>query len=379
MIKIAYIIDTVYSPVGGTERQLLLLLKHLDRCRFTPVLCTLTLSTWLDKHFDVCPLHVSGITSFKRVDTWIKIWRLSRFLKEGHIDIVQTFFSDANKVGIIAAKLAGVPLVISSRRNQGYWHTKAELAQIKILNHWVDLFIANSFSTKEWVNVVEGVAEEQIKVAYNGIDLSLFDADSRSQRVQYRKMLGIEDHVISVCMVANYRPIKGYEVFLRAAKVVAEQTSNVVFFAVGDFDEQDGYYSNLRELTKQLELEDRFIFLGPRSDVALILQAIDIGVMSSNSESFSNALGEYLAAGLPVVSTDVGGARESISSGENGYIVPVGDYQALGEKILEVISREDCVVMGKASRERADRFFSLSSMVRRHQEIYLSGLQHEKN
>lgn len=379
MKKIAYIIDTVYSPVGGTERQLLLLLQHLDRSKFTPILCALTLSDWLEKSFTNCPLYVSNITSFKKLDAWKNMWRLSRFLRDERVDIVQTFFQDANKVGIIAAKLAGVPLVISSRRNQGYWHTKAELAQVKILNHWVDLFIANSFSTKEWVNAVEHAAEEKIKVAYNGIDLSLFDANNRSQRTLYRQMLGITDHNIAICMVANYRPIKGYEVLLRAARVVAEHASNAIFFAVGDFDEKDDYYDKLRELTDQLSLTDRFIFLGPRSDVALILQAIDIGVMSSNSESFSNALGEYLAAGLPVVSTDVGGALESISPGENGYIVPVGDYQALGDGILEVISREDRSVMGKASRERADRLFSLSSMIRRHEEIYLAGLNHETN
>lgn len=379
MTRIAFVIDTIYSPVGGTEKQLLHLLKHLDRNRFTPLLCTLTLSDWLDKHFDACPLYVSDITSFKRLDTWGKIWSLSRFLKDERVDIVQTFFPDANKVGIIAAKLAGVPLVISSRRNQGYWHTKAELAQVKILNHWVDLFIANSFSTKEWVKTVECVAEEKVRVAYNGIDLSLFDANNRSQRTLYRQMLGITDHDIAICMVANYRPIKGYEVFLRAARVVAEQASNVIFFAVGDYDEQDEYFDKLRELSSQLGLKERFIFLGPRTDVSLLLQAIDIGVMSSNSESFSNALGEYLAAGLPVVSTDVGGALESISMGENGYIVPVGDYQSLSERILEVIFREDRSVMGKASRDRADRFFSLSSMIRRHEEIYLAGLKHETN
>jgi len=377
MIKIAYVIDTVFSPVGGTEKQLLLLLKHLDRSKFTPILCTLTLSDWLEQSFSECPLYVSDITSFKKLDAWKKIWSLSRLLKNERVDIVQTFFQDGNKVGTIAAKLAGVPLIISSRRNQGYWHTKSELMQLNILNRWVDLVIANSFSTKEWIKAVEKIEDDKIRVAYNGIDISLFDADKRLQRSHYRQLLGITNDDIAIGMVANYRPIKGYEVFLKAAQLVAQKTSNIMFFAIGDFDGEDEYTSKLFEMTEQLGINEHFNFLGPRLDVASILQALDVGVLSSNSESFSNALGEYLAAGLPVVTTDVGGAQESVSVGENGYIVPVGDYQSLGNRILDVITCEDRALMGKISRERAERLFSLTSMIARHEELYRTGINNE--
>ena len=377
MIKIAYLIDTIFSPVGGTEKQLLFLLNQLDRNKFTPILCTLTLSDWLDHNFAVCPLYVSNITSFKKLDTWNKIWRLSRLLKRERVAIVQTFFSDANKVGILAAKLAGVPLIISSRRNQGYWHTKSELTQTRFFNRWADLFIVNSFSTKEWLKAVEFVDEEQIKVVYNGIDISLFDADKRSQRSNYRQMLGIANNDIAIGMVANYRPVKGYEIFLKAAQVVASKTPNVIFFAVGDYKGEEEYANKLHELADQLGLKESFRFLGPRSDVADILQAFDFGVLSSNSESFSNALGEYLAAGLPVVTTDVGGASEAVSLGENGYIVPVGDYQSLGKCLLKIIARTDRTAMRKVSRERAEHLFSLARMVEQHEEIYRAGIHNE--
>lgn len=368
MIKIAYIIDTIVVETAGTEKQLLLLLNNLNREKFKPYLCVLHRSDWLDYNYQGDPYFLAQITSFKTFSALTGILGLAQFLKRERIDIVQTFFSDANKAGILAARIAGIKCIVSSRRNQGYWHTWGELAVLRLINRWVDLFIANSQSTCNWAQQVEQIPAKKIEVIYNGLDLTLFGQNSRLLREKYRQELGLLNETLVVGIVANLRPVKAHDVLLRAAKLVIDKLPNAQFLLIGDEEEQCAM--GLRTLVHELGIADNVHFLGQRTDVSELLSTIDIGVLSSNSESSSNATAEYLAAGLPVVSTDVGGAREAIEDGWNGFVVEVGDYVALAERILEITLSGSFLEMGKRGRQRAEELFSQASMLQRHEGTY---------
>lgn len=367
MIKIAFVIDTIESPTAGTEKQLLMLIKHLDRKKYTPYLCVLRTSRWLREEFRDCELHEVGITSFKNPASYNKIWQFSSFLRRQKMDIVQTYFNDSNKAGILAARLAGICSVVSSRRNQGYWHTPVELFFLKILNHWVDVFVANSSSTQKWVQNAEGVPAEKIKVIYNGLDLHAESIENvQQQRQTLRSALNISEKCPLVGQVANLRPVKRHDVFLRAAQSVVARCPEAHFVIVGE----GGELPALELLARELEISNQVHFLGKRDDVTAILNALDVGVLSSDSESFSNAVVEYLACGLPVVSTDVGGSREAIDPGKNGYIVPTGDHGAMAEAICRIISNKEGVEMGKLGRSKAESLFAMEAMVAHYQELY---------
>lgn len=370
MIKIAYIIDSLMTDTGGTENQLLMLMRNLDRTRFKPYLCVLHDSEWMQANYKD-PYFIAGISSFKKPSALLGMLRLARFLKREQFDIVQTFFSDANKAGILAAKLAGTPLIISSRRNQGYWHTKGELAALKFLNPWAQLFIANSRSTCRWAQEVEGIAGEKIKVVYNGLDLGLYGLNAETLRARYRCELGVKSDTVVVGMVANLRPVKGHDVLLQAARLVVNEAPHVHFLLVGSGELRQ----QLQGLACELGIERHISFLGQRRDIPQLLNSFDIGVLSSNSESSSNAVVEYLAAGLPVVSTDVGGAREAIDDGLNGFVVPVGDHVAFANRMLDILRRNNFREMGDNSRRRAEEFFSVTAMIKNHEDIYSEGLQ----
>ena len=367
MIKIAFVIDTIESPTAGTEKQLLLLIKNLDRKKYLPYLCVLRTSRWLREEFCDCELHEVGIASFKNPVSYNKIRRFISFLRLQKIDIVQTYFNDSNKAGILAARLAGTRSVISSRRNQGYWHTPIELFFLKILNRWVDVFVANSFSTQKWVQNAEGIAAEKIKVIYNGFDLYAESIENaQQQRQELRSVLNMSEKSPLVGQVANLRPVKRHDVFLRAAQSVVVQYPETHFVIVGEGGERPA----LEQLANELKISNQVHFLGKRDDVTAILNALDVGVLSSDSESFSNAVVEYLASGLPVVSTDVGGSREAIDPGKNGYIVPTGDYEAMADALCRIISGNLGVEMGKRGRIKAESLFSMEAMVTRYQELY---------
>lgn len=365
MIKIAYIIDTIESPTAGTEKQLLLLLENLDRQQIRPYLCVLQGSEWLKNEFDLCPVYNLRIKSFKDPVSYRRIWNYAKFLKREKIDIVQTHFRDAGIAGILAARMAGVR-VISTRRNQGYWLTRRELLIQKVLNRWVTVFIANSHSTKKWANEVEGIPEDKIRVIYNGIDPGPYLKLSPETREKYRRILEIPGNSPAIGIVANLRPVKGIEVFLRAAQLVKKQIPEARFVIVGDGVEKD----NLERFADESGLNEGVTFLGKREDVVQILSALDVGVLSSHSESFSNSLIEYLAAGLPAVCTDVGGCREIIEHGVNGFVVSAGDYRAMSDYIIKIIREGMFDEMRTRNNKKAETGFSMNQTISMYEEIY---------
>lgn len=366
MIKIAYIIDTIESPTAGTEKQLLMLIKHLDRAKIQPYLCVLRKSDWLVNEFDLCPLFVADINSFKSVKGLLGIHSLSRFLKGQGITIVQTHFRDASIAGTLAAKFAGIQTVLGTRRNQGYWLTPTEKVIQNYLDKWITCYIANSHNTKLWQMETEGVAEDRIHVIHNGFDFSVFDSIPADVRQTIRAALGIPVDAPVVTIVANLRSVKDHVTFLKAARLVADNSPETRFLIVGEGPERSG----LEDLCKDLGLQSQVIFLGKRTDIPQILCASDVGVLSSKSESFSNAVVEYMAAGLPVVATDVGGVREAVDDGINGFIVPVGNSALMGKHITELLNTNSMDRMGQESRQRCIERFALKSMVEKTGYLY---------
>ncbi|MCC6347512.1 MAG: glycosyltransferase [Nitrospirales bacterium] len=368
-IKIAYVIDRIDSPTAGTEKQLLLLLKSLDRSRYAPVLCLLRSSEWVEKVFDVCPVRIVDIRSFRDPRSYGRIGRFAAFLRQEGVGIVQTHFRDAHIAALLAARLAGVRIVIAARRNQGYWLTRRELSLQRFLNRWVTLFLANSLSTKKWSMDTEGIPDGKIRVVHNGIDPDFYGAVSGEARRRHRSLLALPPDAPVVGIVSNLRPVKGVDVFLRAAQAIRREVPGTHFVVVGDGGERKG----LERLSRGPDLAGSVHFLGKRDDVPSLLSAFDVGVLSSRSESFSNALIEYSAAGLPVVATDVGGAREAVVQGVNGFIVPPGDPGALAGAVVRILTGKALArYMGERGRERAQELFSLRRFVEETEKVYHS-------
>jgi len=366
MIKIAFVIDTIESPTAGTEKQLLMLIKHLDREKFQPFLCVLRLSKWLENEFHDCELLHIDVASFGNLRYWKNILNFVFFLRKKRVNIVQTYFADGNKVGVFAGKLAGIKKIISTRRNQGYWHTNYEVAILHILNRWVNFFLANSENTRQWTVKTEGIAPQRIKVIYNSLENERFYRASEDRRLAFREHLDFPPNAIIVGIIANLRPVKAIDVFIKAAKIVSGKSLKTYFIVVGDGPERDF----LKTMCHEMELGASIRFLGKRQDIPEILSCIDIGVLSSSSESFSNAIVEYMAAGLAVVCTDVGGAREAVEDGVNGYVVAAGDYRGMADQLNTIIDENLYTSLGQLGRVKAEQLFSHKEIVNRYQRLY---------
>lgn len=366
MIKIAYVIDTIYSPTGGTEKQLTLLLSQLDRSRFEPVLCVLHSSEWLENSFDLCPLYNLGINSLMHPVSLLRFAKFVRFLKTERVDVVHSFFKDGMRIGITAGKLAGVKKSIAVRRNQGYWMKGFDLQITKITNSWVDLVLANCYSTRTWAFEVEGFPLEKIQVIHNGIDLKPFQGIPLDTCREYREKLGIPAEVPIITIVANLRPVKSIDMFILAAVKVASKIKDARFLIIGEGDLE----TELKQMADEQGVGGAVHFLGRRYDIPQLMAISTIGVLTSSSESFSNTIIEYLAAGLPVVCTDVGGAREAVEDDVNGYVVPSGEHVAMADKIISILSSGKILSMGAESRIKANALFSLTAMMEKYEEVY---------
>lgn len=346
-IRIAFLIDTIESPTAGTERQLLLLLEGLDRREFEPWLCVLQSSTWLERNFHLCPVRVLDISSFKSPLAWWHILRLAFWMWREKIDILQAHFRDASLAGLPAAWLARVPGIVATRKNQGYWMTGGELALQKSLNLIPDVFVANSQATRQWAHHIEKISPDRIRVIHNGFIGELRPV-SDERRIAARQALGLPLDAPVAGMVANLRPVKRIDVFLRAAALAAREFPAARFVVVGEGRER----VRLEGLCTELGLADRVMFLGRRSDVMDIMPALDVGVLSSDSESFSNAVIEYMAAGLPVVATDVGGCAEALGESPAGILIRPGDIDALVQAILRFLGDDDLRTLARTMHPR---------------------------
>jgi glycosyltransferase involved in cell wall biosynthesis len=329
-IRIAFVIDEL-TPGAGTENQLLLLLSRFDPARLRPYLCCLRGE--IEKLRSITGVPVVDLSMHRLASprAALSLLGFRRWLRRERIDGVVTFFLDGNLVGTLAGFLAGLP-VISSRRNIGYWHSPWQLRKLRALNAITDWHLANSEAARRYTVEAEGVDPRRVRVIPNAVDLERFHpANGDFGREEARQSeLPPGDPLIGC--VANLRPVKGQDVLLRAFAAVAAELPAARLVLIGDGPER----AALASLAASLAVGERVTFLGSRDDVPRLLRRLDVGVLSSRSESFSNTLLEYLATGLPVVATSAGGSAELPLDSGCARLVPPDDPDSLARALLEV-------------------------------------------
>lgn len=370
--KILFMIDYVASRNGGTEGQLSYILSRLDRSRFEPFLCCLWPTPWIQDHSPPC----DHIVLFRKPVRWVSaafsIPRLRNFVCSGQFDIVHTFFPTSNVLGALAARLASVPTILSSRRDLGYWKRWQDTILLRAVRGIPTCYVANSYAVKKETAASEGIDPSKIIVIHNGVDVQAYERDFRKQVAAIKGKYHVLEDELVVGVVANFhRRVKGVDKFIEAAGLVAAEIENVRFFVVGKGNQRQE--EHFRNRLRQLQLSERFMFTGEVEDVRPFLCLFDVGVLPSLSEGFSNSLMEYMAAGLPAVATDVGGNRELITDGQCGFLVSPASPHALAQKI--VLFLKDAQLrqrIGRNARHVVKSRFSVETMIKATESLYES-------
>ncbi len=353
--RVLFLMDIYSGAYGGTERQIHMLLSALPR-RWRADLWILHRSGFLATNPFPCPSRSWGIASLRRPETVLRLLRLAGTIRAEGFDLVVAFQGDASVVGPALGALAGVP-VLCARRDLGFWHTPAILAALRRVDRLAVGFVANCEAVRAHVARDEHVPRAMVEVVENGHPLSRFD---RRPDPEIRRRLGIPEGAPIVGLLANLRALKRHEDLVEALACLAPRSPALPARVLGR-----GYATARGARAARRGVADRFHVVGSESGrVVSILQHWTAGVLCSDSEGLSNAVIEYLGCGLPVVATDVGGNPDLVTTGENGFLYPVGDVPALAEALARLLSdRALAASMGAASRRRFERDHVLERMV----------------
>lgn len=366
-IKLVFIIDMLDAHAGGTENQLLKILGGIDKSEFEILLICFRQNAWFSEnaHKLGCSTLVLKIDSFRRFSTYLNLFSLVRTIREFDPQVVQTFFPVSNIVGVLAARLAGVKNIISSRRDFGEWMSRRYLFATKIANGAVKRIITNSEMVKKLTIEKEGVPASRVKVFYNGIEADMFK--ELNPDLSLKESLGIpaSDKVIGI--IANFRPMKHHHVFLKAAAEVLSRRSDISFLLVGDGPLKE----EMVELAKTLGVYEKTHFVGLQTDVRPYLSIIDIGVNCSEGEGLSNAIMEYMCAGIPCIVSKAGGNMDLITNEQNGFTFELDDHNELAALTVKLLDDDrKRKIFSARSLEKVAEKMSLETMLSNHVNFY---------
>ena len=366
-IKIAYIIDTIVTPSAGTEKQLLYLLNGLDYEKVQPYLICFYQSEWMKSQTFKFPVYFLNLRSLFSTDFFKAYNYFKKLHSQEKFDIAQTFFRDGNIFGTIAAKLAKVKVIISSRRNIGYWHDKIQINILKFLQKYTTYYLANSQAAVDMTMKIEGASKDKFKIIYNGLDLDKFKSLPSSARETVRAEWKLTDSDIVVGTVANLRPVKRLDTVVESAKELIPMYKNLKFVFIGEGPDRD----SLQDLIDRYEISEYFRLPGSSENIPSVLSAFDIALLPSSNESFSNSLIEYMASKLPIIATRVGGNSEAINHEVNGLLYDLEDTNGLTNSLKIILEhKEKAKALAEQASKKAFEEYSIEKMISNHIDFY---------
>jgi L-malate glycosyltransferase len=309
------------------------------------------------------------LTSFYNRNAINQLRRFAAELRRRQIDIVQTHDFYTNVFGMAAATIARKPARIAAKRETNGVRTSAQTTAERLALRLAHAVVANSDAVKQFL-IDNGVPARKIVTIYNSLDSARFSYPKDFCRTNALHSLGlpIEENRRFVTIVANLRhTVKDHPTFLRAARRVREVIPNTAFILAGEGE----LTSSMREFADSLGLTDQVFFIGRCANINVLLGVSDVCVLSSTAEGFSNAILEYMAAGRPVVATNVGGAREVVDEGVTGFLVEPGDDEVMAERIIELLNdREWAQTMGERGRLVVRERFSREAQLKETEQLY---------
>ena len=363
------------STWGGVGNQLLLLLKNYARDEFLPIVCSLRDKGVVGKEIEDLGIEVVCLNrDFKRGFYWTVVKELRTLMKQRNIQIVRTHEYRANLHGRLAALLAKVPCIVGSVHN--VYNARDKKLNRRILNRYLGIFtdkvVAVSEEVKKEIVRYDSVPENKVAVIYNGVDRKRFmDIDAQSIRSEFH----IPKSTPVIGTVGRFFPQKGQKYLLEAVAKVRNKFPHIAVFVIGD----GSLKKELQDHTKKLNIEQNIIFTGVRRDIPALLAAMDIFIFPSLWEGFGNALVEAMAAGKPIIATDIPSVREILDSGKSGIVVPPANSEAIARSLELLLSdRALAENLGNAARERALSSFTIDSTVRRYSSLYRSILEQKR-
>jgi L-malate glycosyltransferase len=353
-------------PIGGAEVLATRLARQLgDRYRFVFV-CLDELGTLGEQlRGEGFGVHVLGRRP--GVDLLCPL-RLAALFRRERVALVHAHHYTPFFYGVTARLLwRRAPVLFTEHgRHQPDYPRRKRIMANRLLLERRDRVIAVGEAVRQALLHNEGIPARRVGVIHNGIDLARFTARSEDRRA-VRQELGIGPVDLLLLQVARLDPIKDHATALRTVARVAAQRPDVRLLIVGEGPQLHA----IQEQMVQQQLSDRVRLLGLRTDVPRLLAAADVFLLTSTSEGIPLTVLEAMAAGVPVVSTAVGGVGEIIADGVTGLLAPPGDDAALADAVGRLAAQPDFRrEMSRRGRERVETLFSETRMLDSYDRLY---------
>jgi len=357
---ILFVIDQFSKTLGGGERAVLQLASYLPEHGFQASIVTFLLDPESPAlKMTRAPIYLLPLHRTYGIGGLQAALRLRQFIRREGVLIVHTFFESSDLwAGFVTRAITGAKLVWS-RRDMGILRKPKHRIAYRLMARIPHAVMAVSEEVRQYCVQIDGINSVRVHTIYNGLNIERF-ANTRDRSRGGQRVIS----------VGNIRRVKGHDIFIRAAAIIAQRFPRARFSIAGEVLEPQ-YFEELLMLIDSLGLSDRFQFEGGVTDVPSFLAEAEIFVLPSRSEGFSNALIEAMAASLPVIATRVGGNPEAVEDGVTGLLVTPEDPNALANALQELLSdSERSWAMGEAGRRLAIREFSSDRVVSQVADIY---------
>ena len=360
-IRVLFVVPDL--RVGGAERHVTTMLPRMDPALFTPSVVCIGDEGDLFSALSAAGIRARALRLRKR-QAVRALWELVAIMRRERPDVVVVRGYNAEALGRIAARISGVRRTVVWVHNIGDVEPRGRIRKLldQFLMRWTSGYFGVAEAQRPYLVDELNYPYNKVRIIYNGVDPSQFDV-STDRGVLTEFGFAEDDRVIGT--LAALRPEKDHGTFLRAARHVVDEFPHAKFLVVGDGPMR----GHLEALSAELGISQNVHFAGQRSDVARLLRAIDVFVLSSVTvECFPISLLEAMASGRPAVCTAVGGISEMLEDEVTGYLVPPEDPRQLAARVSSLLSDPHTAHrMGRAARDRIESEFDLDQSVARAQ------------
>lgn len=369
-IKVLHLIET--TGPGGAETVLLNIVSRLDQEDFES-LVVVTGHGWLYESLTRAKVP-TVIMESDRANDWRFVRKVVGLIRERNIDVIHSHLNGMNFYACLAGVVSSRPVVTTFHGVIGDWNVKTAKNRLKyaLIRNTSRRIVTVSEFLKRQLKETWVFPDEKMARIYNGADFDTLDSTLVKDDV--RKSLNVPQDAPLIGMVGNIRTTKGYDHYVRAARLVVDKRPDCRLLIVGQGKGE--LLEQITSLISELRLDERVIMTGFRNDIPNILKQLDVFALASTSEGLSIATIEAMGVGRPVVVTDSGGPSEIVKDGETGFVVPPGDPEAMAEKILMLLDDKELAArFGERGRNDVRSRFTIEQNVRSYAELYRACLE----
>jgi len=372
-INLLYIITKL--ELGGAQKQLLNLIRCLDKERFSTLLFTAQEGLLAQEASSIADLTLNKSRYLERAINPVKdllaLIELSFFIKKNKIDIVHTHSSKAGILGRLAARLARVKIIIHTVHGWSFNDYQSSLKRIFFI--WLEriaatftdkLIVVSKYDMAKGLEYHIGSADKYAVIKY-GIDYQEFTTNEQN----IKEELGIPANNSVVTMISCLKPQKSPQDFIRIAALVTKELSNVKFILAGD----GSLRRAVEDLVNEFNLEQKVILLGWRKDTPRLLSITDVLLLTSLWEGLPIAVLEGMSCAKPVIATNTGGIAELIRDGETGFLVKPGNIKMISKKLI-ILLRDERLrqIIGQKAKDSLGLDYSIDNMSSATQRLYVA-------